>query len=66
MNTANVNFVFISVMRPAPLSSVVNRTKRSRAVSHATLIQSVLEKVKEVQRPDTHPQSVLSPEATQR
>ena len=39
---------FVSVVRPAPLSSIVNRVQRSQAVTQAMLINSVMEKVREV------------------
>ncbi len=38
----------VAVVRPAPLSSVVNRVQRSQAVTQATLINSVMNKVHEV------------------
>ena len=49
-------FQTVSVTRPVPLSTFVNRAKRSQAVSHATLISTVLEKVREVRDYDDEPQ----------
>ena len=43
----------ISVIRPVPLSSVVNRVQRSQAITQAMLINSVMEKVREVTEEST-------------
>ena len=41
-------WVFFVVARPAPLSTVVHRSMKVKAITQATLINSVLNKVHEV------------------
>ena len=59
--TNTIQSLLTAVARPVPLSVTVNRTMRSQAISQATLIRAVLEKVREVKQQPEDPSPSASP-----